>query len=48
MAKRYLVTLSEDARATLLTLTKQGSVAARKLIRACSVENLCSPAYIQG
>jgi transposase len=34
MAKRYLVTLSEDARATLLTLTKQGSVAARKLTRA--------------
>jgi transposase len=34
MAKRYLVTLSEDERAHLLALTKQGKVAARKLTRA--------------
>jgi transposase len=34
MAKRYLVTLSEDERAHLLALTKKGKVAARKLMRA--------------
>jgi transposase len=34
MAQRYLVTLSADARAHLLALTKQGQVAARKLTRA--------------
>ena len=34
MAKRYLVTLSEDERAHLLAVTKKGKVAARKLTRA--------------
>jgi Homeodomain-like domain len=34
MAKRSLVTLSEDERAHLLALTKKGMVAARKLTRA--------------
>jgi transposase len=34
MAKKYLVNLTEDERTTLLTLTKKGSVAARKLTRA--------------
>src|SRR5918999_258803 len=34
MAKRYLVTLSEDERAHLLTLTKRGTLSARKLTRA--------------
>jgi transposase len=34
MAKRYLVTLSDDERAHLLVLTKKGKVAARKLTRA--------------
>jgi transposase len=34
MAKKYLVNLTEDKRTTLLTLTKKGSVAARKLTRA--------------
>lgn len=34
MAKKYLVNLTEDERATLLTLTKKGTVAARKLTRA--------------
>ena len=34
MAKRYLVTLSEDERAHWLAVTKQGKVAARKLTRA--------------
>ncbi len=34
MAKRYLVTLSDDERAHLLALTKQGKIAARKLTRA--------------
>jgi transposase len=34
MAKRYLVTLSEDERTYLLTLTKKGTLAARKLTRA--------------
>jgi transposase len=34
MAKKYLVNLTEDERATLLTLTKKGTIAARKLTRA--------------
>lgn len=34
MAKKYLVNLTEDERATLRTLTKQGTVAARQLTRA--------------
>jgi transposase len=34
MAKRYLITLTEDERAHLLALTKKGKVAARKLTRA--------------
>jgi transposase len=34
MAKRYLVTLSEDERTDLLALTKKGTLAARKLTRA--------------
>jgi transposase len=34
MAKRYLVTLSEDERAHLLILTKKGALSARKLTRA--------------
>jgi transposase len=34
MAKRYLVTLSEDERAHLLALTKKGTLSARKLTRA--------------
>jgi transposase len=34
MAKRYLVTLTEDERAHLLALTKKGKVAARQLTRA--------------
>jgi hypothetical protein len=34
MAKQSLVTLTADERATLLTLTKQGTVAARILPRA--------------
>jgi transposase len=34
MAKKYLVNLTEAERTTLLTLTKKGSVAARKLTRA--------------
>jgi transposase len=34
MAKRYLVTLTEDERASLLALTKKGKIAARKLTRA--------------
>jgi transposase len=34
MAKRYLVTLSEDERAHLRALTKKGTLAARKLTRA--------------
>jgi transposase len=34
MAKRYLVTRSEDERAQRLALTKKGKVAARKLTRA--------------
>jgi hypothetical protein len=34
MAKRYLVTLTEDERARLLTLTKKGKVSARQLTRA--------------
>jgi len=34
MAKRYLVTLTEDERASLLALTKKGKVAARQLTRA--------------
>jgi putative transposase len=34
MAKRYLVTLSEDERAHLLALTKKGTLSARKLLRA--------------
>jgi transposase len=34
MAKRYIVTLTEDARAQLLALTKQGKVSARPLTRA--------------
>ena len=34
MAKRYIVTLTEDERAHLMALTKKGKVAARKLTRA--------------
>jgi transposase len=34
MAKRYLVTLSEDERTYLLALTKKGTLVARKLTRA--------------
>jgi transposase len=34
MAKRYIVTLTEDERAHLLALTKKGTVSARKLTRA--------------
>ncbi len=34
MAKKYLVTLTEDERAHLLALTKKGKVAARQLTRA--------------
>jgi len=34
MAKRYLVTLSDEERAHLLALTKKGKIAARKLTRA--------------
>jgi transposase len=34
MAKKYLVNLTEDERATLLTLTKKGTIAARTLTRA--------------
>jgi transposase len=34
MAKRYVVTLTEDERTHLLALTKKGKVAARKLARA--------------
>ena len=34
MAKRYLVTLTEEERAYLLGLTKKGKVSARKLTRA--------------
>jgi putative transposase len=34
MAKRDLVTLTEDERASLLALTKQGKIAARQLTRA--------------
>jgi transposase len=34
MAKRYLVTLSDDERVQLLALTKKGKVAARQLTRA--------------
>ena len=34
MAKRYLVTLTEEERAHLLALTKRGKVSARKLSRA--------------
>jgi hypothetical protein len=34
MAKRYLVTLSDDERAHLRALTKRGKIAARKLTRA--------------
>jgi hypothetical protein len=34
MAKRYLVTLSEDERAHLLALTQKGRIAARQLTRA--------------
>jgi transposase len=34
MAKRYIVTLTEEARADLLALTKKGKISARKLIRA--------------
>jgi transposase len=34
MAKRYIVTLTEDERAHLLTFTKQGKVSARQLTRA--------------
>lgn len=34
MAKRYIVTLTEDERAYLLALTKKGKIAARKLTRA--------------
>jgi transposase len=34
MAKRYVVTLTEDERAQLIALTKKGKVAARKLTRA--------------
>jgi len=34
MAKKYLVTLTDSERESLLALTKKGSVAARKLTRA--------------
>jgi transposase len=34
MAKKYLVTLTDQERDTLLTLTKKGAIAARKLNRA--------------
>jgi transposase len=34
MAKKYLVSLTDEERESLLTLTKKGSVAARKLNRA--------------
>jgi transposase len=34
MAKKYIVTLTEDERAQLLTLTKRGKVSARRLTRA--------------
>jgi hypothetical protein len=34
MAKRYVVTLTEDERAHLMALTKKGKVAARQLTRA--------------
>jgi putative transposase len=34
MAKRYLVTLTDDERAHLMALTKRGKVAARQLTRA--------------
>jgi transposase len=34
MAKRYIVTLTEDERTCLLALTKKGKIAARKLTRA--------------
>jgi putative transposase len=34
MAKRYLITRTEDERAHLLALTKKGKVSARKLTRA--------------
>jgi putative transposase len=34
MAKRYMVTLTEDERAHLIALTKKGPVAARQLARA--------------
>ena len=34
MAKKYRVNLPEDARATLLTLPKQGTIAARQVTRA--------------
>ena len=34
MAQKYLVSLTEEERATLLTLTKKGTVAARTLTRA--------------
>ena len=34
MAKRYIVTLTEDERVHLLALTKTGKVAARQLTRA--------------
>jgi transposase len=34
MAKRYVVTLTDDERAHLMALTKKGTVAARKLTRA--------------
>lgn len=34
MAKKYIVTLSDDERAQLLALTKKGQVRARKLTRA--------------
>ena len=34
MAKKYLVSLTEEERESLLALTKKGSVAARKLTRA--------------
>jgi hypothetical protein len=34
MAKRYIVTLTEDERVHLLALTKKGKVSARQLTRA--------------
>jgi putative transposase len=37
MAKRYIVTLTEDERAHLMALTKKGKVSARKLTRAHSL-----------